>query len=218
MLRSLGSALIVAASLCASPMFAADMPTKAAPVYTEPASKMWAGFYIGGHVGYGFGEIKPDFGQDIVGKLDTKGLIGGGQVGYNWQYSNVVAGVEVDATWLNAKDDLNSIICEGPCGVSGKFDFIGSARARVGLANGGWLFYGTGGLAWGHTAISGEGQTFGSTVFGWAGGFGIEAMLSQHWTARVEFLHYNFGTDTLAGQIPVKNTMNVGRVGLNFKF
>jgi outer membrane immunogenic protein len=116
--------------------------TGKAPVTS--AGPSWAGFYIGGHAGYGFGDVATfeEF------KLSPKGFVGGGQVGYNWQYGQIVAGVEVDGTWLGNKD---SLACGKECSVTGKYDMIGSARARLGTTIFGprLLAYGTGGLAWG---------------------------------------------------------------------
>lgn len=216
-MRSLGSAFLVAASLCASPVFAADMPLKRAPINTEPS--MWDGLYAGGHIGYGFGAIKPDFFEsEGLGKLDPKGFIWGGQVGFNTQFKNVVFGVESDLTWLHGKDRLSSVLCDGDCGVAGKLDFVGSLRARLGLANGGWLFYGTFGLGLGHSAIDAGGATFGNTLIGWTGGAGIETKLNKNWSLRAQYLHYDFGKDTIAGELPVRNTLETATIGLNYHF
>jgi outer membrane immunogenic protein len=73
------------------------------------------------------------------------------------------------------------------------------------------LFYGTGGAAWGSVettllqncddgcgAISGKPVTLSSSVSdsrsGWVAGVGVEAMLSEHWSIRGEWLHVDLGT------------------------
>jgi hypothetical protein len=72
---------------------AADMmrpiPYKAAPMAAAPT---WTGFYLGVNVGGAFGEDLIDFG--VVGapafasaNNAFHGIIGGGQVGYNWQFT-----------------------------------------------------------------------------------------------------------------------------------
>ncbi len=105
------------AAMLAAPAVAADMVLKApppAPVYG------WTGFYVGGNVGYGWGEAKTDaagsattisspvncpfgcftnppvtFAHSLTQRLD--GFIGGGQFGYNYQAtSNWVLGFEAD--------------------------------------------------------------------------------------------------------------------------
>src|SRR5262249_55341845 len=61
----------------------------------------WAGFYIGAHGGYGWKDN--DFTRVLnvsplitLGGINSKGGLGGGQAGYNWQYGQVVGGVEID--------------------------------------------------------------------------------------------------------------------------
>src|SRR5262245_12471675 len=109
------SALIAAvATIALTPIAsAADLPRKAPP-YTPVAVWTWTGFYVGGNVGYSWGKANTDFNADPV-TLNTnlgpinipgfagaqsvhpKGVIGGGQIGYNWQFSpNWVAGLEAD--------------------------------------------------------------------------------------------------------------------------
>lgn len=211
-MRHLLTAALVAVAL---PAQAADMKAPAMQAQAA-AGPSWQGFYLGGHAGYGFGDIKAldEF------KFEPNGFVGGGQAGYNWQYGQLVAGVEVDATWLGNRDNLTAGICEGDCGISAKYDLIGSARVRVGSTVFGprLLAYGTGGLAWAHTTISAESMSLGNNHFGYAVGGGLEVLLGNHWTARAEFLHYDFGASTVAGVLPTKETYNVVRGAINFKF
>lgn len=207
-MKALLTAALVAVAL---PAQAADMK---APQAQAAAGPSWQGFYLGAHGGYGTGKIEAF--SEFEFKPD--GFVGGGQAGYNWQYGQLVAGVEVDATWLGNRDSVS--LCEGECGISGKYDLIGSARVRVGSTIFGprLLAYGTGGLAWAHTTIAAEGMSFGNNHFGWAAGGGLELLLGNHWTARAEFLHYDFGASTIAGVLPTKETYNVVRGAINFKF
>src|SRR5437868_1778642 len=85
--------------------FAADMPVKA-PVYkairTVAPADNWSGFYFGGHIGGAWtnnsfsdplGVIAP--GGAVVSAKDS-GLLGGAQLGFNWQYNWFVAGIQGD--------------------------------------------------------------------------------------------------------------------------
>src|SRR5262249_18467501 len=106
---------IAAIALIGTPAFAADIATKApapspAPVYN------WTGWYVGVNAGASFGNVKTDFNVAPVfaenpsipggqispgfGASDRQypsGFIGGGQIGYNWQYSPlIVVGLEAD--------------------------------------------------------------------------------------------------------------------------
>jgi len=88
---------------------AADMAARytKAPVAVA-AVYDWTGFYLGADIGYGWGRSNGTL-TNVAGafpvpySLDPSGVIGGGFIGYNWQISNVVLGIEAD--WQAA--DLN---------------------------------------------------------------------------------------------------------------
>ena len=101
MLRRILLASVGAIALAGS-AFAADLPSRAPPpVYVPPAPIFtWTGFYIGGQIGYGWGQNKGNFG-DNFGDFDTfsyntSGVIGGAHVGYNLQLNQFVIGLEGD--------------------------------------------------------------------------------------------------------------------------
>src|SRR5580692_10179702 len=95
-----------AASLLATGALAADLPiyTKAPAVYVDPPFN-WTGFYIGGNLGYSWGQSRDTSTlTDAAGALlltttdksALNGIVGGGQVGYNWQVQSMVVGLEAD--------------------------------------------------------------------------------------------------------------------------
>lgn len=167
---------IAATALIGTPAFAADMavkmPVKAPPPAPAPVYS-WTGFYIGGNVGYGWGEIKTDvdpgpsataFVNLLPQTLDPKpkGFLGGGQFGYNWQNGWLVLGAEFDFQGA----DLNGTIVESPIiqnngtpfpgagnniTISRKLDWFGTLRGRLGTTaiDPRLLVYVTGGLAFG---------------------------------------------------------------------
>ena len=79
---------------------AADLALKAppppAPVYS------WTGWYAGVNIGGSFGRAADTatYGAPAVPFASTSsnldGVIGGGQIGYNWQANNWVLGLEAD--------------------------------------------------------------------------------------------------------------------------
>ena len=78
---------------------AADM---ARPVYQPPVAVAvpiynWSGFYLGGNIGWAFGNSSATYNPTgetwDVGK---NGFLGGGQAGFNWQTGNFVFGIEGD--------------------------------------------------------------------------------------------------------------------------
>ena len=190
----------------------------------------------------------------------TSGFIGGGQLGYNYQINNWVVGVEADLQGLSGSGSTGTLATAGPVvgaaitstlTVSANTEWLSTVRGRLGfLATPNVLLYGTGGLAFGGVTASaalaqsgnngfiGAGAgAFSDTSAGWAAGAGAEWMFAQKWTAKLEYLHYDLGTDTFAWNArgtpasgffsgivyqtestSVQFRGDIVRVGLNYKF
>ncbi len=155
------------------------------------------------------------------GRNSIDGFSGGGQIGYNYQFtpgSGVVIGFEADAQYVDFGRDRNRFaftpglnpgaLVFNPNGLSG-LDFFGTVRGRLGYAWDRTLLYGTGGFAYG----SGGGRDFGlpngsnnDFKTGWTAGGGIEYALptdsflnffrSSAVTIRVEGLYVNLDRGT----------------------
>ena len=87
---------------------AADMRVKAPLAPPPPPPFSWNGFYIGGEIGgaWANGTVTDSlFGLSV--STSHNGWLGGGVVGYNYQTSNIVFGVEGDFDWtsMNATGD-----------------------------------------------------------------------------------------------------------------
>ncbi|HLH12342.1 MAG TPA: outer membrane beta-barrel protein [Methylovirgula sp.] len=148
------------------------------------------------------------------------GFIGGGQIGFNFQINErLVAGLETDFQGI-AGARSTSLLTTPPGGtvvvgvpvtstLTGTTNtrWLGTARGRLGfLATPAILLYGTAGLAYANvsanTTLAQSGTNgfigagtggFSQTRAGWAAGGGVEWMFLQHWTAKLEFLHYDLG-------------------------
>jgi len=208
--------------------FAADMPAKmytkapmAAPAYS------WSGFYIGVNAGGywakdddpAFVSANNNFGAAGVASinqlspvtLSPSGFTGGLQIGYNWQLSALVFGVEGDFEGMTGSSSrtLNVLLAGVAPSLftdSAKENWMASVRARAGFTFNQFLIYATGGPAWSnwhtnHTFADIPGgingvidSTF--TRSGWVIGGGAEYAVTGNWIARVEYLHADFGTRT----------------------
>jgi outer membrane immunogenic protein len=240
MTRILAS-LVVSTALTAAAS-AADLPRRAAPppVFTPVPVFTWTGFYFGVNAGYAFDNTtrflqsngtvsaaSSGIGTSRPALVNVKndGFTGGGQIGYNYQFtpgSGVVVGFEADAAYT----DLNRTrIVTGPT-VATTFntfraglDYLGTVRGRLGYAFDRTLIYGTGGFAYGDVT---DGITFynggrgltaprfsygrSATETGYAVGGGIEYALptdsflnffhSSAVTVKAEYLYYDLGRRT----------------------
>jgi len=205
------------AALLAGPAMAADMAVKARPqpVPAPVAVYNWTGCYIGGNVGGADARIRErstsvagvaldsDFGRSS----DT-GLIGGGQIGCDYQFANsFVVGVQgmFDFTDLNSHQTLPAFPT-----------FFSETRTRdVFTVTGrvGYLFtpavlaYVKGGGAWARIDTTHFGTvpapTFVSETAlrqdrqGWTIGGGLEWMVAGGWSVFGEYNFMDFGTETV---------------------
>lgn len=237
--------------------FAADLPSmKAPPAYVPLPVFSWTGVYAGVNAGGTWGESHvarfgaaglvddplwfpaAPFAASATGAVSTNtggGFIGGGQIGYNFQFgSSFLVGVEADIQGVAGGggqaqafgavfNPFTGSAAATATRINSRLDYVGTARGRLG-----WLFtptlllYGTGGFAYGGTSLTisqvsyddfgffgtgfGAGSTS-TTSTGWTAGGGLEWMFMPNWSAKAEYLYYDIGTISA----------NVGPVsGLNF--
>jgi outer membrane immunogenic protein len=173
-MKKLLFACITATTFCGAPALSADMPVKALPPPTAVPS--WTGFYVGGNLGY---EQSTDrsvlvSGNDPSSQLfiassapnanissfNPKGILGGLQLGYNYQFApRWVLGFETDfqANGLNDSKSAAFLVAALPFSsvANEAINWFGTTRGRLGfLVTPNWLVYGTGGLAYGRVERS----------------------------------------------------------------
>jgi outer membrane immunogenic protein len=212
------------------PAAAADLPVKApmaVPVMAPAFS--WTGFYIGANGGYAFGgrdEVDiaetqngaafvsgtwPGFAN--FGRLEPKGWFGGGQIGYNWQVTNIVLGLEADFQGASIKSSQSAtlpyIVAPNTINVAAgsNIDWFGTVRGRLGWAFDRWMIYATGGFAYAqNTYTVAMTDTFGfvaninskTTRPGYVVGGGVEWSFAPSWSVKAEYQYINLGTYSLA--------------------
>jgi outer membrane immunogenic protein len=234
-------------ALSAGSAFAADLPSKKAPEFLPPPPPppLWTGFYVGLNAGYTWEDNRnvpivsgaiPPFtpaigwaGTAVLG-TNTDGFIGGGQIGYNYQFGNsFVVGVEADIQGI-ARDNGTVAALGGFGPIASSFsasktlDYLGTVRGRVGyLVTPTLLVYGTGGFAYGQGSLNTSlvqtvgpfvgisGVSFSDTRVGWTAGGGVEWLFLPNWSAKVEYLYYDLGTVTTLS--PLNYSPVLGLVG-----
>lgn len=178
----------------------------------------WSGFYIGVMGGYAWND-------------DLTGGFGGGTVGYNWQApgSMWVWGLEVDAAGADVKDSATAFFGGLPVATAeDKIRAFGSVTGRVGVTAGAALFYAKGGYAWADNRLSAT--VLGATVIdeskvhsGWTVGVGGEYMFAPNWSAKVEYMYADYGSERyLATLLPpgvdLGLTTHSVKGGINYHF
>ncbi len=170
----------------------------------------WAGPEIGLQGGYGWGTSSGNLdcyptscppARDPY-SFSPNGALGGVHAGYNFQFGQVVLGLEGDAegaglsgSKTNPNLDAGAIYTEHT-----SLDFDASIRGKLGIAWTRALIYGTGGVAFGDvkTTIGFQGA---STAFesmdevrvGWTAGAGAEYQITPNWEAGIEYRYTDLG-------------------------
>ena len=160
------------------------------------------------------------------------------QGGYNYVLPNrILLGAEVDASFPSFQT-LSGISIGGisnftspTLGAVSYSETVlssGTVRGRIGYAPGSWLFYVTGGFAWTYNQQSLTQLSTGNSVspflwrLGWTAGAGVEVPIVPHWTARLEYLFTDYGTNnkTFFGTQPFNSDFQLQelRLGLNYQF
>jgi outer membrane immunogenic protein len=215
---------------------AADLPTKAAPLAPAPVyAPNWTGFYIGGHIGYGWSKQTgvESGGTQFLGDNKLKGGVAGVHGGYNYQFNQVVLGVEADVSGTFG-NRWNSFVCtSNGCGGSGTamqghMHGLASIRGRLGWAfNNSWMVFATGG--WGRGWYSGGIQSASAfdfhkrTVSGGIWGGGLEWKYSRNLSFRLEGLTYRWHKDVATGSDTGDGTFRIHpatvfRLGATYHF
>lgn len=190
-----------------------------------PMGYDWSGFYFGVNAGAAWNntdidnDINGPLASDLLDELsndfdgDDAVFTGGAMIGYNWQMESLVLGVEADINYLgfsgDADRDVDGFDVGGINSASHKLsfeaDWYGTLRGRLGFAADNFLFYGTGGLAYGHLEAESDFRLYddGDEVASWKGsaddinwgwtiGAGMEYGI-DNWSLGVEYLFVDLG-------------------------
>ena len=215
--------------------------------YTPPPPPVrigWTGFYLGVNLGGAWGSsTATDTGGVVLDdsfSASPSGVVVSANLGYNWQLGPMIYGLEGDIGDLGLASSGGYYVPFGyDASTTTDTEFYLTLRARLGFLLNGWLLYATGGYIGADTNVQVleacssfcTTPTVSASNSGWRNGWtlggGVELALDGAWTAKVEYLYYNFGsvdvttppTSALGG-----NTWNVEtdgslvRVGLNYRF
>jgi opacity protein-like surface antigen len=198
------------------------------PPYIPPLYN-WSGFYVGANLGGAWNDttLNDSFTGFQIGN-SSSGVIGGGQLGYNWQSGPLMLGAEwmFDGTSLSASRTVGFL--QGAANTNWLTTFAG----RLGWVSNNWLFYGKGGGGWADASVTltnlanGTQLSNSHTSAGWLAGAGIEYGITPNWTLKFEYDYLGMNTWTAnstlfapnADRVSVKPNIQTFIVGANFKF
>ncbi len=234
---------------------AADLPPPMAPPPRAPATYVpvpvpyynWTGFYIGGNLGgaWAGGSYTDPFGNSFDSSGSSFKFLGGGQVGFNWEFGpGVVIGVEGMFDWLpDSNNTSNTVTLAGtgitpaPTGsITANNQWLTTVTGKLGYAWDRVLVYGKGGGAWvgsnsPSVTLNGTSTSVSnsSTNWGWTAGVGLEYAFWGGLSGRVEYDY--IGLTNMNVTVPASSTILPGdtftgsnrsiqmvTVGLNYKF
>ncbi|OYU87275.1 MAG: hypothetical protein CFE29_25000 [Bradyrhizobiaceae bacterium PARB1] len=169
----------------------------------------WTGLYVGAHIGAGWSQskISDDLYNPVIygNNVRTAAVLGGGQVGYNWQAPGTawVFGAEGELSALGADGSgtcfaVSGLFVSSNCRV--RHEMTGSLTARLGYAMGAagrTLVYAKGGGAWLRETMD-ISNRFGAASqrddrFGWTVGVGVEQAIAPAWSMKLAYDYTDFG-------------------------
>jgi outer membrane immunogenic protein len=247
----LGTVALAALGM-AAPAVAADLaarPYTKAPPPMAVALYDWSGFYIGGNGGWGSSRKCWDETNDAFlgirnpiapqGCHDASGGTAGGQIGYRWQASSWVFGLEAQGNWADFQGS-NTNLSFANVRDQSRIDSFGLFTGQVGYAVNNALFYLKGGAA----VTSDKYTTFNiptgliidqanETRWGGVVGAGFEYGFAPNWSVAFEYDHLFMGThDVTASGVGnfglaagafsatdrIRQDVDMGTVRVNYRF
>jgi outer membrane immunogenic protein len=247
----------LASTASIAPAQAADIAVPGPAYYPKsfppPAVYDWTGIYLGFHVGGGIltdsvsqnGASSGAINLGGSGNLRPAGVIGGGQIGANYEFAPWVVGIE--GSWTDSGISGSTLIPCSACAANSlaisqeRFTshalWFAALTGRAGYAANDWLFYAKAGGAWMHvsytedllatgTTTVASGTTVASQVIsdnrsGFTVGAGIEFGLVENLSGKIEYDFYGFGSKNYNFNftpVSVRSNLHTLTVGLNYRF
>jgi outer membrane immunogenic protein len=224
----------------AAPAVAADLPARAPATYTKApaiveAAYDWSGFYVGINGGGAISNIDwnadpfPGSPSGDEGSHNASGGTVGGQIGYRWQMSSWVFGLEAQGNWADFTGSNASLVFANTTNQT-KIDAFGLFTGQIGYAWDRALFYVKGGAAVTdnkYTSITtgplGGIDTANETRWGATVGVGVEYAFAPAWSVGFEYNHLFMGNNDVvsnAGFIAdhIKENVDLFTAKIDYRF
>lgn len=230
----LATSVVMLAALTAGAR-AADLPTYKSPSSPPPPPFTWTGCYVGVHVGGDFD--RSAWGASGNGMLinpftsSASGVIGGGQVGCNYQIDSFVLGAEGEI-WGSSLSGATVVAANAGDRYAFQSRLGGDAALRAGYAFGRTLLYGKVGVAEANYTFQDTGAGFlsdkgSATYAGLLLGVGVEYAFDAHWSVKAEYDYIDDARSVFIGNPArpfddyssrISNAENLVKGGVNYRF
>ncbi len=184
----------------------------------EAPPTRWTGWYVGGHLGAGFGrsDWSDPFPPPPTGdRVNVGGALGGAQVGVNYQIGKIVIGTEVAGSLSRLEGTETCFGGFQPAALAG-LNCENSTRnlamltGRLGYAAGKNLYYAKAGGALARETYAlnsnvipvGTISSPSTTNLGWIVGAGVEHALTSRWSVNAEYKYLDFGNRSVNFTVP----------------
>lgn len=217
-MKKITLALAAATALISAQALAADLR----PVYKAPPAPVvapyynWSGFYIGAHIGGGWADPSltnltntTPWGDLVPGdrvRTDNSGVLGGGQIGFNWQTGNIVFGLEASFSGAGIDGNVTSPFGTADDQFKTSINSLFLGTGRIGYAFNNWMLYVTGGYAGADvrarvsdTVLPNVGAGSDSKwLSGYTVGAGLEYAITQNLSLGLQYNFVDLGSKTFA--------------------
>ncbi len=177
----------------------------------------------------------PAFGANSA---SASSWLAGAHAGYNWQRGAAVFGFETDLQGTHLNSAMTGGLSHNPplvpppagdfASTTGRIDWYGTLRGRLGWTNGPWLFYGTAGLAYGDVKLNSAFGTLGAITAaqssavrpGWVAGAGMDYRIAPNLIFNFLYQHVDLGSVSVgsgAGPfiVPFTGTFTIGQTAID---
>lgn len=176
------AAMVLAGANAASA--AGPTPIPVEPVVAAPiVSSFWEGGYVGGQIGYAYGDFEFD-----TDTFDNDSAIGGLNAGYLWSLgNNWFIGPEFQYDWADIS------ITDPDTDSTATFEEIARLKLLLGYELGQGLLYGTAGIAYGSLDSAGDiFDGFDGSDTSYEVGLGYDYRVFNNWTIGGEYMFHRF--------------------------
>ena len=205
-----------------------EYATPTADVVDPVATVDWTGLYIGASAGAGaiVNELdSPILGGVTFDGVGGEGVLGSLMLGFNWQAgSSFVLGIQGDIGMTDMSTEFDFPLLAG-LSVDAKPNWFASASLRLGfLPTPDTMIYVIGGYSHAEYEvdidIGAGGVDFDQDYDGFHVGGGVEAMLTDHLTARAEYRYTQYQDEDwgTGGLINVEPSSHTGTLGIAYLF